>query len=389
MVNNNNNLINKLAKLNANGNNINKGNHDGDTLLHIAAGRGNNKVIKLLLERGAKVNSTNELGETPLIHASTYFIDTVKLLLENGAKINMKDTFEERAPLHVASDYGNIVIVKFLLEKGAKVDIEDFNKKTTLFLAVFEGYKDIAKLLLKYGAKIDKQNVCGETALHIASKEGRLDMVKLLLKNGADPTKVDWDGKTALDYAESINIEIMLRRKMGLKVHYRNLRKKDKKKFKSILLKRLLIIKRNNKNFRDPITHMNYNMRTLEPVNKKFGKNLATVGLIIDNNDKPIRLVNYNTVKQYKKRATNGIIGGLLYENWSLIPFTKDELNKAYNDLERLDAMFKGARTRKNLSTLRSSTSIRHRFDKAMAYNRIKRNEKKTGKIANDRRKKK
>jgi len=100
---------------------------------------------------------------------------------------------------------------------------------------------------------------------------------------------------------------------------------------------------------------------------------LNKVGLIIDNKNKPIRLVNYNTVNYYKQKTSNGTIRGIFYKDWSLIPFTKEEFNKVYK------VMDESARKRKNLSTIRSSSSSNNK-DKAK---RIKRKENKTSKLAN------
>jgi len=208
-------------------------------------------------------------------------------------------------------------------------------------------------------------------------------VVKLLLTHpDIKVSLTDYKGRTPLSIAKNEPIKVMLLEKMGSGRPYRNMNTQEKNKFKPILLKRLLINKRNNKYFKDPITHKNYNMRTLEPKNNS-AKTLTRVGLIIDNKNKPIRLMNYDRINNFSRQAGTDITAitvGFLNKDWSLIPFTKEELNKVYKDLGRISVMAKGTRTRKNLSTLRSPTSSNN--NKAKAKNRIKSNEKKTETIA-------
>jgi ankyrin repeat protein len=51
---------------------INAANNSGNTALHLAAARGSDEVIQLLVDRGAKPDVMNKLGQTPLIMAATH-----------------------------------------------------------------------------------------------------------------------------------------------------------------------------------------------------------------------------------------------------------------------------------------------------------------------------
>ena len=68
----------------------------GSTPLSDAAFRGNLEIVKLLIERGAKVNRTNRDGNTPLI-ASAFMCRTavVRVLLEKGASASHKNNRDE------------------------------------------------------------------------------------------------------------------------------------------------------------------------------------------------------------------------------------------------------------------------------------------------------
>jgi ankyrin repeat protein len=75
------------------GNDVNAVDANGYTALHGAAHRGSNDIVKLLVEKGAKLNVVNTLGWTPWIIADGVFypntynrrLDTAAVLLELGA----------------------------------------------------------------------------------------------------------------------------------------------------------------------------------------------------------------------------------------------------------------------------------------------------------------
>ncbi|ELU08128.1 hypothetical protein CAPTEDRAFT_87810, partial [Capitella teleta] len=59
------------------------------TALHIAAMKGNNEIVKMLVSCGTTVDVTNESQETPLMWAVWgNHLATVSLLLELGASAN-------------------------------------------------------------------------------------------------------------------------------------------------------------------------------------------------------------------------------------------------------------------------------------------------------------
>ncbi|KAH7460557.1 hypothetical protein FOMA001_g19544 [Fusarium oxysporum f. sp. matthiolae] len=125
----------------------------------------------------------------------------VKLLLEKGAKIEVKDSEDGRTPLLWAAEEGHEAVVKLLIENGANVDAKDVNGRTSLSYVAEEGHEATVKLLLERGADVDAQGEeCG-TALQAASSEGHVAIVQLLLERGADiDVSNSWCG-TALQAA--------------------------------------------------------------------------------------------------------------------------------------------------------------------------------------------
>jgi len=353
------------------------------TPLHRATINNNKILVEFLLSKGAKPNEIDNKGKTPLYWASRKgHVEVVKLLLDaHDANVNVADVWGD-TPLIWAVIRGHIDVVKLLL-KVPRINVNKQNRwgQPPLKWASFYGHTEILKLLLAVpDIDVNRADDFGKTPLHHATWRSKVEAVKLLLAApGIKVNQATKKGQTPLDFATSKPIRMMILKKMGLTIPYRNMNNHEKNAYKHVLLRRLLTKKRKNKNFVDPVSHINYNMRTLEPINKRNGNALMNVGLIINNKDTPIRLVNYNSINSSRRRSTHGTIYGLFNKDWSLIRFTKDELNKAYRDLalERVSAMAKSARTRKNLSTIRSLKSSNN--NKAAARSRIKRNENKTG----------
>jgi ankyrin repeat protein len=89
----------------------------GPTPLHFAASRNKVEVAKVLLARGANVNSTQG-GYTPLYLAvERGHVEMVELLLESGASVNASGL--EKTPLQYAEEYGHKEVARILREHGA------------------------------------------------------------------------------------------------------------------------------------------------------------------------------------------------------------------------------------------------------------------------------
>ena len=70
--------------------------------LHEAAADGDIEQVKLLISKGADINSKDKGGNIPLHYAvKAGKIEVVQLLIEAGADINVKDN-RDRTPLHMA-----------------------------------------------------------------------------------------------------------------------------------------------------------------------------------------------------------------------------------------------------------------------------------------------
>lgn len=334
-----------------------------------ASVKGNVKAVRNFLNNGANINQVDNDGNTPLYIASEKGqVEMVKLLLKKGAEVNKADKFEI-TPLNRASFKGHDKVVKLLLmAPGIKVNQEDESGGTPLDSASHWGHLEVVKLLLRVpGINVNPVDKHGHTPLWKTSCMGHLEVVKLLLKAGADPFKKDEYGETALDVAKNDTIKKLLREAMGIATPWRNMNANQRKMFKPILIKRMVAKNYSNKKFPDPVSKINYSLKTLKPVNKDDNR-LGGLGLVIDNGNNPIRFVNATVLRNAINRSQTNTVRGVFHNNWSLINVTPKEYFDARKGMEKLSAMAKGKRTRKNLETGRT--------------NRIEGNMKKTNEIA-------
>ena len=145
--------------------------------------------MKVLLDRGASIDATNDEGWTALHKASIATSDNIQVikgLLDRGARIDATND-KGRTALHEACaprwywDTGrdNTEAVKVLLERGT------FTSTSIRIIDVADNSK------------------LGDTALHYAARctHPDADIIQLLLDNGANTNRKNADGETALDLA--------------------------------------------------------------------------------------------------------------------------------------------------------------------------------------------
>ena len=217
--------------------------HRRYTPLHIACQNSHTDLIKLLLDRGAKVDPKDCLENTPL-HFATQKSDlqVMQLLLENKAQPNEKDKYGN-TPLHMCINDSQWMEnkeqfykkVQLLIDNGAKLDEKNNSGKSPLKLAEKRGFWEILEFLrarspenpsdeellvraffdasqqknkqailescLQQGVNINAVDEEGNTALHLAVDTGQIEVVQFLLNNGADITVKNNDGKTPLHCA--------------------------------------------------------------------------------------------------------------------------------------------------------------------------------------------
>lgn len=91
------------------------------TLISIACSQGDINFVKYLLSKGAKPSLKSDEGAPIHSAALNGYAEIVKLLIDKGAKVDETDK-GGHTPLHFASREGKTEVVKLLLEHGANPD---------------------------------------------------------------------------------------------------------------------------------------------------------------------------------------------------------------------------------------------------------------------------
>lgn len=148
--------------------------------------------LELLLAYGARTESTDRSGMTPLMRACRYNhgSEQVLMLLNNGANINaMTDHRNDyRTVLHYAVLSGSLSLVNLLLKQGAKTDRMppdgQPDKPTPLHLAILRGDPAIVRCLLEAGADISRCSSIIGSPLHVACADDiphRVEIMKVCI----------------------------------------------------------------------------------------------------------------------------------------------------------------------------------------------------------------
>ena len=159
---------------------------EGYDLLRTAIERRHTEIANLLLASGCKVNKKNKNRVNSPLHyaAINGEVELVRVLLNKGAKVDARNS-HGKTPLHNGVVSGKTEIVELLLNKGTNVNHRDNSDITSLHLAVENGTKDIIELLLARGANVNAKALDGKTSLHVAVERGYIEIVEHLLEHGA------------------------------------------------------------------------------------------------------------------------------------------------------------------------------------------------------------
>ena len=106
------------------------------------------------------------------------------------------------SPLHSASDFGDLELIRILLEYRADINAQNDVGATPLYWATMSRLPEAICSLLEQGADPNILIYDGTTPLHFAVKEGSTAIVRLLLEHGAGVDAVDIKGKTALQHSK-------------------------------------------------------------------------------------------------------------------------------------------------------------------------------------------
>ena len=180
------------------------------------------KIVRLLIDKGARVDIVDKYDKSILLIPITYsYYDMLIILLDANIKnigisiIDIKDR-NYRIPLHYAIEIQNITAIKILLEYGSNPNIVDKDGYNSLHLAVKSRSLEICNIIIKYIANINSRYNTGESSLHISCNLQLVEITNLLISKGIDVNVTDYSHEiTPLHYSVLLNnkelIEILLK----------------------------------------------------------------------------------------------------------------------------------------------------------------------------------
>lgn len=191
-----------------------------DTSLIFASSIGYLNVVNLLLQHGARVDSTvkNECVDSGNITALAVAcmvgdLSLAKVLIENGADIH-DQVLAATPPLHAAAAFGHLELVCFLLNEGVNINGRDSIGRTPCHLAAQHPLSvDSIQYLVDAHCDLELADDDGQNALHYAAIFFEPETIQLLLDSGADASAKNSKGQTA---------RILLEQELSTPTRYQN-----------------------------------------------------------------------------------------------------------------------------------------------------------------------
>ena len=172
--------VERVTALLAEGAKVNSRDRNGDSPLNMAAAKGNAALVEVLLKADADVNLANLAGVTPLMGAAfNSSADVVRQLVAAGAKSEPLDRVKKNAATYAAAN-GCTDCLAELIRAGTQVNAQLENNLTLLMWAAAYGRESTVRLLLTHGAARDLKDSRGKTALDLAREANHASVATLL-----------------------------------------------------------------------------------------------------------------------------------------------------------------------------------------------------------------
>jgi uncharacterized protein len=173
-------LVDRVVALLGEGAKVNSRDRNGDSPLNMAATKGNAALVDALLKSEADVNLANVAGVTPLMGAAfSGSASIMQKLIAAGAKIDPLDRVKKNAATYAAGN-GCSTCLQVLVDAGLQINAPLDNDLTLLMWAAAYGQEASVKLLLAQGANRTLKDSRGKTAADMARDANHLNVAKLI-----------------------------------------------------------------------------------------------------------------------------------------------------------------------------------------------------------------
>lgn len=188
-----------IAKYVKAGLNLNMKIYRNNTLLSIAINLNDFETVSKLIELGVDPNVSYDNKKPLLLACEKGNIQIIKLLMNSKIPIDIKaKLLDGKTCLHIAAMKGDLEIAKFLVKSGADCLALDNENHTPLMTAIEYCQEKVGKYFVKKMSEqeLNIQNIYGETALLIAAANNLSMMMINLIENGADIDMANLNGVT-------------------------------------------------------------------------------------------------------------------------------------------------------------------------------------------------
>jgi len=157
--------------------------------LHLAVMKDLPETCQILVSAGADVNTTANIGNTPLLIAAYHKKQELsRILISGGANPNIQN-FMGMTALHWAARGNDLKTVQLLISAGAGLNIQNSKGESPLHLFMeYESHWEMKASVNCYPRRLYPTKISKHEA-----------MMDLLIKNGVDLKLKDSSGKTPLD----------------------------------------------------------------------------------------------------------------------------------------------------------------------------------------------
>ena len=190
-------------------------------------------VMARSIDTMPKISPEKAIQDKFLYIASFGSVDELQIRYENGGRINYRNEDGATALLKVLEgpyDEQTFLKLKFLVSVGANVNFRGssgtFTNTSPLDTAIRNSSsvfrsgrasrnpyfaEQVLQFLIDEGAYVSGNDALGRTPLHAAAQSNNLVAVRLLSESGAEVMAKDYDGETPLDFAETREMEKLLK----------------------------------------------------------------------------------------------------------------------------------------------------------------------------------
>lgn len=173
----------------------------GWTPLILAAMTGAVPIVQILLEEEIDLEAQDHECQTALLRAASGgHMSVVKMLVERGAKLEVNNIVLGHCAALGAASREHMSIVKMSTKLGGKSEVDNdiLGHCAALEAAAASGFLEVTTYLLDAGALLEHKSYIGSTALLAASAAGHSTIVEFLLARGADINTTNTEGETPL-----------------------------------------------------------------------------------------------------------------------------------------------------------------------------------------------